>query len=937
MASSQPRGLQNFISDIRNCESKEEERARVDKELANIRQKFAASSSLNSYQKKKYVWKMCYIYMLGYDIDFGHIEIISLLSSTKFQEKSVGYMGVALLLKPGDEMLNLVFTSIKNDLNGPFNFGQTLAMAAIGNLGGIDFYDAVGADIERLLVNPSEISRFQTGAGVTYENEVKLKSLTRKKAALCMLRLYRSNPSKVPIAEWVDQMAVLLNDRDIGVLISLMSLLLGFCATSASEFEGLIQYVIDIFVRVVNRRDITPDYLYYQTASPWLHVKCLRFLQYYGVPQSAELRDKLNEALRKILVKMESADSNSTRNGDYSILFEAVNLIITYGADADPRLHENALAYLGRFIAVNDANIRYLGLDAMYKLVKSEGNSGVKQHITVVINSIKDSDVSVRKRALDLLFVMADHSNAEDIVNELLLNLSATDTSIKDDVVIKIAILAEKFAKDLKWYLDTLIKVIMIAGDFVTEDVWHRIVHIVTNHPELHEYAAERLCEIVKSKFAHETSVALGAYILGEFGVNICEKPGCTGYDQFVALHHHFPALSVNTKSILLTTYMKFFNLYPDVRSVVSEVFQKYSSSGHLELQQRACEYLKIPTVGAETMESVLNSMPAYPENRESVLTRRLQSKAEDTSTAPASRPKAMVQGGSNAAAPVPPAAPAAFVDLLSLDEPAPVVSSATLGIPDAVTGKLRAWFNSVPFAAGKQATLYEDSFVRLTVSFEYRAHQGRLVIYVHNLSGDDITDLKFTIPPIDSLRVAITQEPSSRVGFSDQTRVLIGLECLKPFAEPPEMIFEFRTRAGKHVYPLRIPVTAACFLEPVVVDKPTYMQRWASLEGEDRETQEIFQSGKPVTPQLMAFIREALGPALKLGQAQGLDSDTTFTACASFRTGTPAPDGNGLLSVGCMLRLEADPAQSRIRITARAKHGKVAVAVKNVLKAQLI
>jgi hypothetical protein len=67
------------------------------------------------------------------------------------------------------------------------------------------------------------------------------------------------------------------------------------------------------------------------------------------------------------------------------------------------------------------------------------------------------------------------------------------------------------------------------------------------------------------------------------------------------------------------------------------------------------------------------------------------------------------------------------------------------------------------------------------------------------------------------------------------------------------------------------------------------------------------------------------------------LDSDTTFTACASFRTGTPAPDGNGLLSVGCMLRLEADPAQSRVRITARAKHGKVAVAVKNVLKAQLI
>ena len=101
----QPRGLSNFIADIRNAPNKDEERLRVDKELANIRLKFAQSAGLNSYQKKKYVWKMCYIYMLGYDIDFGHLEIISLLSSTKFQEKSVGYMGVALLVKPEDEIM----------------------------------------------------------------------------------------------------------------------------------------------------------------------------------------------------------------------------------------------------------------------------------------------------------------------------------------------------------------------------------------------------------------------------------------------------------------------------------------------------------------------------------------------------------------------------------------------------------------------------------------------------------------------------------------------------------------------------------------------------------------------------------------------------------------------------------------------------------------
>ncbi len=85
-----------------------------------------------------------------------------------------------------------------------------------------------------------------------------------------------------------------------------------------------------------------------------------------------------------------------------------------------------------------------------------------------------------------------------------------------------------------------------------------------------------------------------------------------------------------------------------------------------------------------------------------------------------------------------------------------------------------------------------------------------------------------------------------------------------------------------------------------------------------------------------MAFIRDACANALHLAPAQGLDTELTFTACATFRTGTQAPDGSGLLSVGGMMRLEADASQGRMRITARANHGKVALAIKNVLKAQL-
>lgn len=50
---------------------------------------FFFQQGLTPYEKKKYVWKMLYIYMLGYDVDFGHMEAVSLISAPKYPEKQV--------------------------------------------------------------------------------------------------------------------------------------------------------------------------------------------------------------------------------------------------------------------------------------------------------------------------------------------------------------------------------------------------------------------------------------------------------------------------------------------------------------------------------------------------------------------------------------------------------------------------------------------------------------------------------------------------------------------------------------------------------------------------------------------------------------------------------------------------------------------------------
>ena len=67
------------------------------------------------------------------------------------------------------------------------------------------------------------------------------------------------------------------------------------------------------------------------------------------------------------------------------------------------------------------------------------------------------------------------------IVAELLGYLeSRNDVLIRDDLVLKIAILAEMFAENLIWYVDVVVKLIQNAE--VENDIWYRIIQIITGN-----------------------------------------------------------------------------------------------------------------------------------------------------------------------------------------------------------------------------------------------------------------------------------------------------------------------------------------------------------------------------------------------------------------------------------------------------------------------
>ncbi len=70
-------------------------------------------------------------------------------------------------------------------------------------------------------------------------------------------------------------------------------------------------------------------------------------------------------------------------------------------------------------------------------------------------------------------------------------------TKFVDFQVLKIAILSEKFAVDFTWYVDTILNLIRLAGDYVSEEVWYRIIQIVINTEDVQGYAAKTCFEVI--------------------------------------------------------------------------------------------------------------------------------------------------------------------------------------------------------------------------------------------------------------------------------------------------------------------------------------------------------------------------------------------------------------------------------------------------------
>uniref|UniRef100_A0A8C2A9N7 AP-2 complex subunit alpha n=1 Tax=Cyprinus carpio TaxID=7962 RepID=A0A8C2A9N7_CYPCA len=873
--------------------SKEAEIKRINKELANIRSKFKGDKALDGYSKKKYVCKLLFIFLLGHDIDFGHMEAVNLLSSNKYTEKQIGYLFISVLVNSNSELIRLINNAIKNDLSSRNPTFMCLALHCIANVGSREMAEAFAGEIPRILV-----------AGDTMDS-------VKQSAALCLLRLYKTSPDLVLMGEWTSRVVHLLNDQHMGVVTAAISLITCLSQKNPDEFKTCVSLAVSRLSRIVSSASTDlQDYTYYFVPAPWLSCKLLRLLQCYPPPEDGAVKGRLVECLETILNKAQEPPKSKKvqhSNAKNAILFEAISLIIHY--DSEPNLLVRACNQLGQFLQHRETNLRYLALESMCTLASSEfSHEAVKTHIETVINALKtERDVSVRQRAADLLYAMCDRSNAKQIVAEMLSYLETADYSIREEMVLKVAILAEKYAVDYSWYVDTILNLIRIAGDYVSEEVWYRVIQIVINRDDVQGYAAKTVFEALQAPACHENMVKVGGYILGEFGNLIAGDPRSSPLVQFNLLHSKFHLCSVPTRALLLSAYIKFINLFPETKSTIQEVLRSDSQirNSDVELQQRAVEYLKLSSIAStDVLATVLEEMPPFPERESSILAKLKKKKGPGAVSVneleEGKREGGELNGGGERGDNSAIAASNAVRDTNKYEKHLPL-----LAVPACLSASHTLLSLALRFVCKNNGVLFENQLLQIGIKSEYRQNLGRMYLFYGNKTSVQFITFTTTVTcPGDTLVL----EPLIEGGA--QVQQVINIECLTDFSDAPLLNIKFRYGGALQNLTLKLPVTINKFFQPTEMASHDFFQRWKQLSLPQQEAQKIFKANHAMDTEVLKAknIINFLGMAL----LENVDPNPENFVCAGVIQ-TKAQQ------VGSLLRLEPNAQAQMYRLTVRS------------------
>ena len=252
-------------------------------------------------------------------------------------------------------------------------------------------------------------------------------------------------------------MKTLLTERNHGVLVTGLQLMIEICESSkenADQFRKAVPTLVRMLKGLV-LSGYAPEYDVGGVTDPFLQVKVIKLLRLLG-KGDGEASDEMADILAQV-----ATNTDSLRNVGNAILYESVMTIMDIKAEEG--LKVLAINILGRFLVNRDNNLRYVALNTLSKVV-SKNFPAVQRHRNIIVDCLKDPDISIRRRALDLVYALVNSTNVKALVRELLGYLLVADVELKGDITAKLCMVTEKFAPNKQWHIDTILKVMSLAG-----------------------------------------------------------------------------------------------------------------------------------------------------------------------------------------------------------------------------------------------------------------------------------------------------------------------------------------------------------------------------------------------------------------------------------------------------------------------------------------
>ncbi|VDP79236.1 unnamed protein product [Echinostoma caproni] len=327
--------------------------------------------------------------------------------------------------------------------------------------------------------------------------------------------------------------------------------------------------------------------------------------------------------------------------------------------------------------------------------------------------------------------------------------------------------------------------------------------------------------------------VKVGAYILGEFGNLIAGDPRSAPNVQFDLLHSKFHLCTPTTRQLMLSTYMKFINLFPEIKPQIQDVLMNDSNlrSSNIEIQQRAVEYLALSrTASDDFLAKVLEEMPPFPERESSILV-KLKARnpnSEHTNTTkpdPSARSETMQSVKNDLVHPNSNATLGGEVDLLGLGSLSPAIPAQGTGMQNkgtpfagdnllvdilgtngttengtAATGLMQADLSAaavnkkefVNLICRTSGILYEDRMIQIGFRSQSNRHLSRLTLFYGNKSPHALTSFQTQIHCPETsdltgtgraLNIELQPGPNT-IELDAQVQQIINVECYQPFTE---------------------------------------------------------------------------------------------------------------------------------------------------------